>query len=199
MVGAIPSAVMLPGQPVGGSADRSTEGTNMTPRIVTCAFAAAALFGVTACSETPSDPAATTTTDSATAEPTTASEEPSATDTETSADEEQSVEEVCASFTEPIARASEELPNIATDATADPQAAVDAWSEVVDAYESAVGDITNEEVQTVATAAYEDLKDLRDQMQKAFVEKDASAMGDYTDAASAFQESQTELMALCAG
>jgi len=190
---------MLPKQPVGGSADRSTEGTNMTPRIVTCVFAAAALFGVTACSETPSDPGATTTTDSTMAEPTTASEEPSATDTETSADEEQSVEEACASFTEPIARASEELPNIATDATADPQAAVDAWSEVVDAYESAVGDVSNEEVQTVATAAYEDLKELRDQMQKAFVEKDAGAMGDYTDAASAFQESQTELMELCAG
>lgn len=171
----------------------------MTPRIVTCVFAAAALFGVTACSETPSDPAATTTTDSTMGEPTTASEEPSAIDSEAGADEEQSVAEACLGLSEPLSRAGEELSDIASGATGDPQEAVDLWSEIVEIYEDAADSVSNAEVEAAARAASEDVAKLRDQVQKVFVDQDMGAMDAYNEAVAEFEEAQTELMELCAG
>ncbi len=109
------------------------------------------------------------------------------------------MEEACASFTEPIAKASDELSDMASDAAADPEGAVDAWSQVVDTYESAVAGVSNAEVQAAARAAADNLAELRDAMEKAFVDKDATAMGVFTEATAAFQESQSELMELCAG
>ncbi len=175
----------------------------MTPRIVVSLFAVATLFGVTACSETPSDTSATTTpTESAAADPTasetTESAEPTDDDSSSPATGEQSVAEACTAIAEPMTQASEELRDVAA-STTDPEAAVEAWSTVVEAYESAADNVSNAEVEAAVNTASEDLAELRDALQKAYVEKDADAMGLYTDAVAAFQESQTELMDLCAG
>jgi len=168
----------------------------MNRSIVSPVVAMVAALAMTACSGTPADTASTTPADAPT---TAASSATPATSSDADAGTEQSVAEACLSMADPIAEASEKLSEIASVGTGDAQSAVDSWSTLVEAYRSVADTVTNPEVKAAAIAVRDDLAELRDAMEKVYVDQDMGAMSEFTDATSAWQASQTELQTLCAG
>lgn len=173
----------------------------MNRRIAAWMTAAVAVFGLTACSGTPSAttappaPATTAPATSAPAEPATPA--PSTPAEEPNAD--QSVAQACVSLAGPMAEASAAMAELASVSTTDAQTAVDTWTALVDAFGKFSESVTNPEVKTLATQVHQDITALRDAMQKVFVDNDMGAMSDYTTAVTDWQASYTKLMELCAG
>ena len=156
----------------------------MNRRIAALTIAAVSLLGLTACSSTSGGTSGETSAPSSSAP------------TETAAASEQTVAEACVSMAGPLQEASTTMGNLAQ-ASSDPQAAVDSWTALVDAYQKVADTVTNAEVKAAATAVRDDLATLRDAMQKVYVDLDMAAMSEFTDATAEWQASQTELQALC--
>jgi len=167
----------------------------MNRRIATPVIAMAAALAMTACSGSPADTTSTAPADAATTAPSAAP----ATSSDADAGADQSAAEACLSMAGPIAEAREKLSEIASVGLGDPQAAVDSWSTLVEAYRSVVDTVTNPEVKAAAATVRDDLTTLRDAMQKVYVDQDMGALSEFTDATSAWQASQNELLNLCAG
>ncbi|GAA4898521.1 hypothetical protein GCM10025789_15570 [Tessaracoccus lubricantis] len=191
----------------------------MNRRIGTSIIAAMAALGLAACSGTTGDsttptasveaPATDTTTTADTgsespsvdestesgADPSTesASSSPSGTDAQ------QTVQDACQSISGPLEDASRAIADIASVATADPQVAVDTWTELVEAYRTAADSVVNPEVKAAASAVQEDVTMMRDAIQKAYVDQDMNAVTEVTEATTEFQASMTELQSLCTG
>lgn len=153
------------------------------------------LLGMTACSGSPSEPA---TSAPEAAAPTTTAAAPTSAPAET-ADSEQSVIQACSELTGPMAEASSAMSQIANAGTSDPQAAVDSWTVLANAFGEFGDSVSNAEVKTVATDLHEDITAVRDAMQKVYVEGDMGAMSEFTTATTEFQTSYTQLTELCAG
>ncbi|NLE96691.1 MAG: hypothetical protein GX596_01710 [Propionibacterium sp.] len=165
----------------------------------------AALVGLTACSDgataDESTPVADETTASAEAEPAPVEEESTTPEeqqpTEEAAGTGQSLSDACLSMAGPMAEASAAMSELASVATSEPQAAVDAWTEMVNAFRSVADSVTNDEVKQAVTVVHDDIADVRDGLQLIFVDGDMSAMQEYTVDVEEFQTSYTELMELC--
>ena len=98
----------------------------------------------------------------------------------------------------PLQEASTTMGNLAQ-ASSDPQAAVDSWTALVDAYQKVADTVTNAEVKAAATTATTDLTAVRDALSKIYVDGDTGALGDLTTATTNMQTSLTALNKLCAG
>ncbi|GAA2005650.1 hypothetical protein [Microbacterium ulmi] len=157
----------------------------MKLRIAAWTLAAVAVLGLTACSAGPESTGETP-----------AASAPAA-PAETTASE-QTVAEACVSMAGPLEEASTTLAKLA-DAAADPQAAVDAWTALVDAYQEVADTVTNAEVKAAATTAKDDLAAVRDAIAKIYVDGDTAALSDLTTATTDMQTSLTALSTLCAG
>lgn len=176
----------------------------MNRRIAAWVVAGVVALGLAACSggsdepEEPADAAPAAPAEPAAEEPAEPeAEEPEETE-EPAEEEEQSVAVACTSMAGPMAEASEKMQELNSDPAGDPQDAVDTWTALVDAFESISETVTNSEVSAAAAAVHEDLAELRDQIQKVYVDEDMGAMTDYMTAATEWQASYTALIELCA-
>ncbi len=158
----------------------------MNRRFAALAIVATALLGLTACSSTAAEPAASPAAS--------ASSMPS----ETAAASEQTVAEACVSMAGPLQEASTTMSALAT-ASTDPQAAVDAWTALVDAYQKVADSVTNGEVKAATATVTTDLTAVRDALSKIYLNGDTGAMTDLTTASGNMQTSLTALTKLCAG
>ena len=158
----------------------------MNRRIAALTIAAVSLLGLTACSSTSGGTSGETSAPSSSAP------------TETAAASEQTVAEACVSMAGPLQEASTTMGNLAQ-ASSDPQAAVDSWTALVDAYQKVADTVTNADVMAAATTATTDLTAVRDALSKIYVDGDTGALGDLTTATTNMQTSLTALNKLCAG
>ncbi len=163
----------------------------MNRRFAACAISTIALVSLAACSGSPS------TTTAPPAPPTTTQAAPVTTaPTEKPAD--QSLASACLAMAGPMADASAAIADAASAATSsNPQSAVDAWTALVDAFGEIKDSATNAELKDAVTLAHKDLASVRDLLKKLYVDKDLSAMSDYTKATADMQASYTALMKLC--
>ena len=152
-------------------------------------IAATALFGLAACSSTPS-------TDSGATADSESSASASARPEEAAGG--QSVADACTEVQSKIQDASTAVTDIdIANAGNDPQGTVDAFTETVDSVGAAVESVDNAEVKTALSAVHEDFVALRDLLSKVLVDQDMSAAADITTAATDVQTSAQELATLC--
>lgn len=160
-----------------------------TRKVLGLAAAAVVAFTLSACSggSTPAETApAAPVKESAPAQETSAQE--------TSA---QTVHEACLAMVDPLAKVSTAIAESAQASVADPQTAVNAWTDLANGFETIAADAQNAEVKAAATTAHADIASVRDAMQKVFVDQDMSTMGDYTAATENMRKSYTALLELC--
>jgi len=157
----------------------------MNRRIAALAIAVTAVLGLTACSSGSDAPNE----EPAASAPATAPEEPTSS--------EQSVAEACLELAGPMQEASTTMAGLA-DAASDPQAAVDAWTALVEAYEDFAASLTNAEVKAAAADVARDTGAVRDVIAVIYVDGDTGAIAELTTATTDMQESLTALTTLCA-
>lgn len=104
--------------------------------------------------------------------------------------------QACLDLAGPFAEASGKLASLAS-GDADPQAAVDGWTALVDALGSVAQSASDQEVKQAATIAQTDFAALRDAMQQVHVNGDLTAMGAFTSANETAQASYTALLQTC--
>lgn len=154
----------------------------MNRRIAAWTIAAVAVLGLTACSGSPS-----------------ATDE-SSTKGENSAPADQSVADACTEAGAKVQAASQELSSLdVSDAAADPQGTLDAFSKTVDAIGAAAESVGNPEVKAAVGDVYADFGALRDVLSKVLVDQDTAAASEMTTIMADVQESSTALSTLCAG
>ena len=161
----------------------------MNRKIPALAIAAAALFGLSACSG-----------GSASVEEKPVAEAPAAEETpseESMTEADATAVQACLDLIGPFAEANSAMMGIVADGKLPPQDVVDMWTSLVDALGKVANTASNPEVKTAAAVAHSDFAALRDAMQRVYVEGDITAMGDYAAAVSAIETSYTALLALC--
>ena len=156
----------------------------MNRRIAAFAIATVAVLGLTACSGSPAAEDASN--DSA---------ENSAPAEETNTD--QSVEEACGIVLPKLQEASSAAGDIDTSGSADPQATVDQFNTVVDAFGEAADSVSNTEVKDATSAVHENFVALSDILTKVLVDQDLSAASDMSTITSDMTASATALQELC--
>lgn len=164
----------------------------MFRRLAMSSVALLAIIGLSACSsggDTPAQPTPETNTE-------TESKDKEEEKAEEEAPSEQSVAEACVAVAEPLAEAGTNMAELAN-ATSDPQTAVDAWTLMVGAFDELSSSVTNPEVSGVVKTVAADTTLVRDTMQKALVDLDAAAVGQFAEAQTAFSSSYQELITLC--
>lgn len=170
----------------------STRSTFMKRIVASVAVAATAIFGLAACSSNQ-------TTEERLNEPASAGAvEDAGGGTQSAANDAtgQTVEEACASMAGPLDDISKALTN--TDWTSgDPQATIDAWNGLGDAFSAASAPITNPEVKGAADQVHRDIETIKGLMQSIFVDGNVLATGDLIEATSLLQRSSTALFNLC--
>ena len=177
------------------------EGKPMNRRFAACTIAVFSMIGLSACgggsdtSDATTTPAAVAKTTSAPA-PVETTEAPAA-DTPAATEPDSDIAAACLQMAGPISDANAEMINLYQQPI-DAQAAVDAWTSLTDAFGEISETVTNADVKSAAEAVHTDTTDLRDAMQKVYVEQDLSAMNDYTAATERFSTSYTALINLCA-
>ena len=158
----------------------------MNRRLAVLMITGAAVFGLTACAGGSGDDSPAAPSSSA------AAEQPAETTTS-----EQSVAEACLSMAGPLQDAATTMSGLA-DAGSDPQSAVDAWTALVDAYQSVSASVTNEEVKGASVTVHEDTAAVRDAIAKIYVDGDTAAVEELVTATTDMQASLTALTELCA-
>lgn len=156
----------------------------MNRRIAAFAIASVAVLGLTACAGGAAEEPTEDTADSA---------EAPAEETNT----DQSVEDACGIVVPQLQEASNAATDIDTSGEADPQATVDQFNKVVDAFGEAADSVSNAEVKDATTAVYEDFVALSDVLNKVLVEEDLDAASDMSTITSDMTESATALQELC--
>jgi hypothetical protein len=97
---------------------------------------------------------------------------------------------------EPLQEASATMAGL-SDVSNDPQSAVDAWTALADMYTSFSQSVTNTDVKSAAEAVAEDTSQVRDAIQKVYVDNDMNALDEFSTASSEWQTSYTALTTLC--
>ena len=174
----------------------------MRRQIATWTIFALAVFGLTACSGSPSETRSgadttTSTTTSATAPQTT----PSAEEATTSA---QSLSEACIQPSAQLAKASAQLMEASAaianaGSKGNPKATIKAFTAVVDAFGAMAESATHPEVKDSLTRLHESYGELRDLLSKVLIDEDYSAAAEFATVANDVQESLTAFQDLCAG
>ena len=106
----------------------------------------------------------------------------------------QSVQEACAIMSVRLSEATEDSFDIDWE---DPQAEVDAWRRVVDAYGSLEKTISNPEVSAAVAAHHENMTAWVELMQKFRVDEDLNVMDELQTAVTASEESEKALYEIC--
>jgi flagellar biosynthesis/type III secretory pathway M-ring protein FliF/YscJ len=160
----------------------------MKKTIAAWTIAAAAVFGLAACSSTSAETDTGADVESSASAP--AEEEAPAGD--------QSVADACSIVQSKIQEASSAVSSIdVSSASEDPQGTVDAFTETVDGVGEAVESVSNPEVKEATSAVYDDFVALRDLLSKVLIDQDMEAAGEMATAATDVQTSAQELGTLC--
>lgn len=101
-------------------------------------------------------------------------------------------------MTGPMSEASEAISKLASGAS-DPQKAVDTWDALVKAYQKVEESVSNAEVKAAVAAVTKDVTAVRDAIKKVYIDKDTTAMTDFTKATQSMSTSLAALTKLCAG
>lgn len=167
----------------------------MNRKLAAVVAAVAMTIGLAACggSNTTTD---TTATDTTTQTSSTTSGATSSTDDTTM---DQTVTEACVAMAGPLGEASKAIADSAQGAVDDPSKAVDAWTDLANAFDAIAAESHNAEVKEAVAAVSADVVAVRDAMSKVFVDNDLGAMSEYTTALEGMNKSLTALSTLCQG
>ena len=110
---------------------------------------------------------------------------------------EQTVPEACLALAGPIQDASVAIADAGEQTANDPQAAVDAWTALAEAFTEYAGSVENTEVKPIADQLAKDSSALRDEIETVFLKNDVSRMAEYTASLQAFSDSYQSLVTLC--
>jgi hypothetical protein len=155
----------------------------MSPRIAGLGLAVVALFGLTACTGSPT---ATTTAGSSTPGASRESDEPG--------DSGQSTADACALIQASIEDATAEFESIST---ADPAAVVDAMNSAAEGLSETAAQVTNDEVAAILPALQGMFAEIAEVMD-AIAQGDATKVDDLSQLATEFQETSDTFQQVCA-
>ena len=114
-------------------------------------------------------------------------------------DSEQTLEEACTPLAGAMDKVTEALTAAKEQTATDPEAVVSAWSELADQASGYASSVTNSQVKPLIDQLATEASDLRDQIQKVFVDKDSSGMDQYTVNLASFSDTYDSLLNVCGG